>query len=435
MLKSYNQKRNFKKTDEPKGKSVRNSKNIFVVQHHKASHDHYDFRYHKNGVLVSFALPKGPSYSSKVKRLAIKVEDHPYGYRNFEGVIPSGNYGAGVVMLWDTGTFQIIEESEHTLKFQLFGKRLKGIWNLIHVKENNYLFIKEKDEYENFLDLKDYQTSIKSYRTFKQIKEGIIISLTHPQKLFLDTTKESIYKYYQKVMPRMFPFLENRFISTIRYPSNTPFYKKHFEITHQGLGQSLTYAYVKDISGILDEIHYDGLEFHLWGALKTSMNYPNIMVFDLDPDKNLSLSKLREGVIILKEVLETLQFIPYLKVSGGKGYHILIPLNKKYTWSKVKKLSFDIARYLEYKNPNLFTTNNRIEEREGKIFIDYLRNQKGATFVAPYSLRIRKKITVSMPISWKELKLVKPDGISIKNALHRMTKSNPWQDFFEKIRQ
>ena len=137
----YNKKRNFKETAEPQGKVKKSaSKLIFVVQRHKASRLHYDFRLELDGVLKSWAVPKGPSLNPKDKRLAMMVEDHPYDYKDFAGIIPEGNYGAGIVEIWDNGTYADIENSPEekaekniraglksgNLKFRLFGKKLNG---------------------------------------------------------------------------------------------------------------------------------------------------------------------------------------------------------------------------------------------------------------------------------------------------------------------
>ncbi len=161
----YNKKRNFKETSEPGGKISKSaSKLSFVVQRHKASRLHYDFRLEMNGVLKSWAVPKGPSLNPKDKRLAMMVEDHPYDYKNFEGTIPEGNYGAGIVEIWDEGTYSDIDNSpkkeaeknlkeafkKGDLKFRLFGKKLKGEFVLVKLKNNNdnsWLLIKHKDEY------------------------------------------------------------------------------------------------------------------------------------------------------------------------------------------------------------------------------------------------------------------------------------------------
>lgn len=158
----YNKKRNFKQTDEPAGKKIADSKMRFVVQRHQASHLHYDFRLELGGVLKSWAVPKGPSMNPAQKRLAVMVEDHPVSYIDFKGIIPKGNYGAGKVEIWDNGKFSPVN-SEHKkitdkealqqlkkgeLKFSLKGKKLKGEFVLVRLKndEKNWLLIKHKDE-------------------------------------------------------------------------------------------------------------------------------------------------------------------------------------------------------------------------------------------------------------------------------------------------
>ena len=161
----YNKKRNFNETSEPTGKIKRSVSNLsFVIQRHKASRLHYDFRLELDGVLKSWAVPKGPSLNPKDKRLAMMVEDHPYDYKDFAGEIPEGNYGAGIVEIWDEGTYNDIDNSPKNvaekklraglkagdLKFQLFGKKLKGEFALVKLKskeDNSWLLIKHRDNY------------------------------------------------------------------------------------------------------------------------------------------------------------------------------------------------------------------------------------------------------------------------------------------------
>lgn len=164
-LASYKKKRNFKKTPEPSGKAASTKTGLaFVVQRHKASHLHYDFRLEMDGVLKSWAVPKGPSLNPADKRLAMMVEDHPYNYKNFAGIIPEGNYGAGIVEIWDKGTVSDPDDSSRkisekkllaglkagSLKFILHGKKLKGEFALVKMKgkqENAWLLLKHKDKY------------------------------------------------------------------------------------------------------------------------------------------------------------------------------------------------------------------------------------------------------------------------------------------------
>jgi bifunctional non-homologous end joining protein LigD len=163
-LELYKKKRNFKETPEPAGKQKSSkSKLAFVIQRHKASRLHYDFRLELEGVLKSWAVPKGPSLNPSDKRLAMMVEDHPYDYKDFAGVIPSG-YGAGIVEIWDKGHYSDLENSDiktaeknlraglkaGNLKFRMFGKKLKGEFALVKLKgkeENSWLLIKHNDEY------------------------------------------------------------------------------------------------------------------------------------------------------------------------------------------------------------------------------------------------------------------------------------------------
>jgi bifunctional non-homologous end joining protein LigD len=187
-LQKYNQKRDFTKTAEPKaGKVIDKQKLRFVIQKHDASHLHYDFRLEMEGVLKSWAVPKGPSTDPKTKRLAMMVEDHPYDYRNFEGIIPRGQYGGGTVILWDEGTYEPIEEfktkkdqekyllqqlNAGSVKIKLFGKKLQGEFALVKTNgmgENGWLLIKHKDEYASANDITKLDKSVKSGKSIDVI--------------------------------------------------------------------------------------------------------------------------------------------------------------------------------------------------------------------------------------------------------------------------
>jgi bifunctional non-homologous end joining protein LigD len=183
----YNRKRDFEQTPEPSGKMAKRSGRLlrFVVQKHRASSLHYDFRLEAAGVLKSWAVPKGPSLDPADKRLAMQVEDHPLEYGNFEGIIPRGNYGAGEVIVWDRGTYrskdgerpdEAIDSGE--IKFALRGKKLRGGFTLVKMRnrdgaDNAWLLIKERDE---FVDRRwrasAHEESVKSGRTLADIKKG-----------------------------------------------------------------------------------------------------------------------------------------------------------------------------------------------------------------------------------------------------------------------
>ncbi|HWA33673.1 MAG TPA: DNA polymerase ligase N-terminal domain-containing protein [Cyclobacteriaceae bacterium] len=190
-LVKYRQKRSFRETPEPQGGKTLLSGLCFVVQKHEASHLHYDFRLEMGGVLKSWAVPKGPSLDPAVKRLAMMVEDHPFDYRNFEGIIPEGNYGAGTVMVWDKGTFEPTgtegddkkkqdKEARHQLysgklKFNLHGKKLKGMFALIKAPargDNAWLLMKLKDKMATTSDVLDLDKSVISNKTLKGISSA-----------------------------------------------------------------------------------------------------------------------------------------------------------------------------------------------------------------------------------------------------------------------
>ncbi|WP_316737463.1 DNA ligase D [Pedobacter aquatilis] len=203
-LAKYKSKRNFSKTSEPKSsKGVSKTKLMFVIQKHDASRLHYDFRLEMDGVLKSWAVPKGPSTDPKNKRLAMMVEDHPFDYRNFEGIIPKGEYGGGTVIVWDEGTYEPIEEikgkkaqekhllkqlKEGSLKVNLNGKKLKGEFALVKTNgmgENGWLLIKHKDDYASVKDITKEDKSVISGKDIESMEKT-------SQNVWKDGHKEKI---------------------------------------------------------------------------------------------------------------------------------------------------------------------------------------------------------------------------------------------------
>ena len=798
-LNEYNQRRNFEKTFEPEGRTETSEESLrFVVQHHLAGRDHYDLRLEWNGVLLSWAVPKGPSYNTKDKRLAVQVEDHPLEYRNFEGTIPKGEYGGGVVMLWDEGywePYMNVDEglSEGMLKFSLKGSRLRGRWALIRLKgkagetKDNWLLLKEKDEYvKDDEGMSEFTTSIRTGRTMAEIEkgheekiiknpfskadvqlaklantvpegdewlyemkydgyrilafvegnsvrlitrngnditkrffkiasslidlakgramvldgeivvtddsgktdfqalqnylkaqkpqtltyiifdllaidgedirghslmdrkekleslmqdapnnlyysryvkgygkesfaaaceagmEGIVgkkpdsiysgnrnddwiklkcdkrqefviggyslsdkrtsgvsslllgvydgeeliyagragtgisendmivlesyfqglkrlespfkqepktksnekitwlepklaaeikfaewtkdnllrqasykglradknpkeikrekaeetqpqsnekegkpmekgliiegVKISSPDKIIyneLDITKEDVVRYYSKVAERMLPYVRNRILSIVRCPkgvSQACFYKKHPGPGSKGIitmhiptdnDETVEYFYIENATGLISEAQMGTLEFHTWGSSVEQLEKPDIMVFDLDPDEGMKIDRVRQGVEDIKSILDELNLNSYLKLSGGKGYHVVVPLKPTAYWDKFHDFAKQTAEVMENKWPDRYTSNVRKAKRKGKIFIDWIRNARGATSIAPYSLRARKGAKVSMPIFWDELYTVAPDGINLEDALIRIEGKDPWEDFFQ----
>jgi len=255
-------------------------------------------------------------------------------------------------------------------------------------------------------------------------------------------TKEEVAAYYDKVYERMQPYVTKRITSLLRCPesiSGECFYQKHVENPGKGVeiiaieeknGDQENYVYIKDVTGIISAVQMGTLEFHVWGSRMPQIERPDMMVFDLDPSEGMDIETVRQGVRDMKKILDELSLTSFLKTSGGKGYHVVVPLNAESDWEAVRGFAKLCAQAMEERWPDRYTSNMSKEKRRGKIYIDWVRNGRGATSVAPYSLRARNGAPVSIPIFWEELDVVVPDGIKIKDALERLKGEDPWEGFF-----
>lgn len=271
------------------------------------------------------------------------------------------------------------------------------------------------------------------------------VRVTNPNKVIFqnpEITKGEVVKYYQQVAEAMLKYAGNRILSTVRCPKgvNEPcFFKKHPGAgsknivitpiaTSSGDDQ---YFYIKEPKGFIYEAQMGTLEFHVWGSRIDNLEKPDMMVFDLDPDEGMDIDKVRQGVKDIKSILDQLKLASFLKVSGGKGYHIVVPFIPSASWDSFNAFSKKIAHLMENKWPDRYTGNMRKNKRDGKIFIDWVRNGRGATSIAPYSIRAREGAKVAMPIEWNELDKVMPDGITMQEAIKRLRGKDPWEDFYK----
>ncbi len=836
LLSEYNKKRHFHKTSEPPGKlkSKKNKSLIFVIQKHAASHLHYDFRLEWNGVLKSWAVPKGPSLNPENKRLAAHVEDHPYNYKDFEGIIPKGEYGGGTVLLWDQGFWMPEEDPETSyqkgkIKFKLFGKKLKGGWVLLKMRSKekdskNWLLIKERDEEASSIDILETKPkSVSTHRHLKQIEEqadqiwkshkahrkssdfskkkvkienkinnkekshfpafikpqlatlnstvpkgkewvhevkfdgyraisrienvevhiltrsqkdwtnrfpsiaeeltdlkvkqaildgeivsllpngisnfqalqnslsekrddrlyyyvfdllylngtnlctfslknrrellkellsslssnslirlsenikenagkffqkacqlgleGIIskrtdslyesgvrtdkwlkikclkrqefvicgftspagkrknfgslilgiynsshhliysglvgtgfsvatlhelhekllkliqknptialpsglrlgkitwvqpklvaevqftewtrdnvlrhpsfqglredkspedivreivknetieenkmskishkrssikdsensvanVLLTHPNKFLYPVkkiTKLKLAHYYDEIADYILPHLKNRPLSLVRCPEGAGkqcFYQKHLAenlvgnletISIESKEERALYPMANDRAGLISLVQIGVLEIHPWGSTIKDLEHPDRIIFDLDPDLGLPWKKMIDTAKLLRLLLKELELQSFVKTTGGKGLHVVIPFSKKQGWKEVKSFSKAVAQLLVKDDPKSYTVELLKVKRKGRIFLDYLRNDRGSTAVAPYSSRAKEKPTVSTPLFWEEVEVkMKSDHFDIENLPKRLRslKEDPWKDFF-----
>jgi bifunctional non-homologous end joining protein LigD len=272
------------------------------------------------------------------------------------------------------------------------------------------------------------------------------VKITNPGKVMFEgpeITKEDVIRYYDKVSERMLPYVSHRVLSIVRCPkgvSQSCFYKKHPGPDSKGVvtiaipssdGQVEDYFYIENVQGLISEAQMGTLEFHIWGSRVETLEYPDMMVFDLDPDEGMDLHQVRQGVRDVKSILDELSLISYLKTSGGKGYHVVVPLKPAVSWDAFHGFARRVAEVMEQKWPDRYTSNVRKANRKNRIFIDWIRNGRGATSIAPYSIRARKGARVSMPITWAELDKIAPDGVTMQDALMRIRGDDPWKGFFQ----
>lgn len=794
-LKEYKSKRNFHKTKEPAGKTIKSKgAKMFVVQKHHASHLHYDFRLELDGVLKSWAVPKGPSLNPKDKRLAIEVEDHPIDYATFEGEIPEGEYGGGHVIVWDKGEWLPPKNVEDQLKkghleFELHGEKLGGEWLLLRTripggKKNNWLLIKRDDKSASLKDITKKDKSVLSgvtietlekemakedkkaktqkktkflsftdlggpelatlvdsppvgeqwiheikydgYRTlcFKDKKstklltrsgldwskkyselqkecqeiaaesiifdgeivwpdengksrfeglqnaleegdsskliyyvfdllylngydtrelplidrkkllkevleqsntekilfsehwdesgksvfesacenhlEGIIsknaeshyssgrnknwlkikctntqefliggytmqenktslgallmgaynsdgqfqyvgkvgtgfdaktskkllsklkklhiqesrfdekspksksniwvkpslvgniefgawtnekilrhaafkglredkkpkdvflgevkiskeaeTTLSHPDKVIYTgdkITKQDLSDYYTAIQKWIIPHVEDRPLALLRCPhgeGKACFFQKHIKTDGEGiLGKKVEsklkkkkedVVYIDSNLGLQELVQLGTLEIHSRGCTVNEIDHPNQIVFDFDPDPDVTFKKVKDAAFELKDILDELKLKSFIKVSGGKGLHVHIPIAPVYDWDQVKDFSKSICEQMESTHPERYTTNISKVKRKGKIFLDYLRNGYGASAIAPYSVRAREHAPVALPITWEEAKKLKNAYFyNLKNVPKLLKRrKDPWAGY-NKIKQ
>lgn len=757
-LREYQKKRDFDKTREPRGrKTLRQSKLRFVIHEHHASHLHFDLRLEMNGVLKSWAVPKGLSADPEVTRLAVQVEDHPFDYRSFEGVIPKGQYGGGEVYIFDSGYWKEKKVPgkglrQGRLEFYLYGKKYRGLYLLVRSQKNpkNWFVKKVKDEYavkdhrifpkqgserapsfvvpqlaasvaqvpesgciyeikydgyriqthlygnrikyytrngydwterfsKNFdkafaalptysavldgevvyldkdgksdfgllqkalkenqpenlhfmafdilylhgqdlrgrpllerkeilrellrglehglehgresskLRFSDYlldegkafwrascqyglegiiakkktslykserssnwmkikcgnneefviigynlrqgnfaslhlarpqdegfryvgrvgsgfsqantrevlkllrplktvqpacevpstsdeivfvkpryyaQVRFQSWsangRLLKAVYQGLredkkvedltpseSIKVSHPEKVLFKRkryTKKDLMDYYSSVGKFILPFVQDRPLSIVRCPAgvgSTCFFQKHFQagespkinLTKASDGKKKReYFSVNDVKGLLALVQLNTLEFHVMGSQLPDPSKPDVIVMDFDPGPEVKWADLKKVVLSFRDMLEQLGLETFIKSTGGKGVHVHLPIKPLYDWDIVKEVAYTLAAWLAEQWPDLLTLKMTKSLRKNKIFVDYLRNGRTATAIAPYSVRAREEAGVAIPISWEQFqksrRLIRFD---IREALKllKSQKRDPWHGYFK----
>jgi bifunctional non-homologous end joining protein LigD len=450
-LEEYRGKRDFQRTPEPSGIAGEpGNDTLFVIQKHDARRLHYDLRLESDGVLKSWAVPKGPSMNPRDRRLAVPTEDHPLSYADFEGVIPKGEYGAGTVEVWDRGVFVNLKpkgggnsitanREDGLIEVWLEGEKLKGGFALVRTKrEKNetWLLVKMKDN-EAGLDgnpVEDLPRSVLTGRTLEEIEagkgylsedppnirvsiNGRKLALTNLDKVLYPKahfSKADVLNYYIAISPYILPHIEKRLLTMKRYPDGVEggfFYEKScpgykpdwLAVTEAGSTRKVAYCTIEDEAGLVWVANLASLELHTMLSRSEDVSRPTMVVFDLDPGDGMDILDCAEMGMGMRSILSGLGLKCFAKTSGGKGLHVYIPLNTPVSFQETKDFAHAVALIMQERHPGRIVSNMRKALRKQKILVDWSQNDEHKTTVCAYSLRARPMPTVSTPITWEEL--------------------------------
>lgn len=275
------------------------------------------------------------------------------------------------------------------------------------------------------------------------------VRLTHPDRVLYREqaiTKLGLARYYEAVADFIVPHVADRPLSLVRCPEGAGgqcFYQKHagpgvpaevkrVRIRERG-GATAAYPYVDDLPGLIALAQIGVLEIHPWGARVGRIERPDRLVLDLDPAPGVPWTRVVEGALAIREVLGALDLVGFVKTTGGKGLHVVVPIRPTAGWDALHALGEGIGAELARRAPDRYTINPLKAARRGRVFIDYLRNARGATAVAAYSPRARSGAPVSTPLGWSELEgPARPADFTVQTVPGRLTsgRKDPWADFF-----
>ncbi|RWM91877.1 MAG: DNA ligase D [Mesorhizobium sp.] len=273
------------------------------------------------------------------------------------------------------------------------------------------------------------------------------VKLTHPDRLYwpdAGVTKEGLADYYAEVWRYASPYIVGRALALVRCPngiSGEQFFQKH---AWKGLNPKIVLVHdpkdppderlisINDLDGLIGLVQSAALEIHPWGSTVSDWERPDTIIMDLDPGEGVSWEAVIEAAVEARDRLKHAGLVPFIKTSGGKGLHVVAPLKPKAQWPEVKAFTKAIADSMTADSPGRYVSTITKSKRRGKILVDYLRNQRGATAVAAYSTRARPGAAVSMPLAWDELgPSIGPAYFTVENTPTRLASlsSDPWQDF------
>jgi bifunctional non-homologous end joining protein LigD len=275
------------------------------------------------------------------------------------------------------------------------------------------------------------------------------VRLTHPGRVLFPgqgLSKADLADHYAAVADRMLPHVEKRPLSLVRCPSGSGkacFFQKHdtggFPAAMRRVpiaeasGAKATYFHVADLAGLIAGVQMGVLEFHIWGSRIDAVEKPDRLVFDLDPDVGLDFAHVRSAAFDVRDRLAALGLKSFALLTGGKGIHVVAPLVRRAAWPEVKTFAKNFAALLETQAGDRYVANMAKAKRKGLIFVDYLRNERGSTAIAPYSTRARDGAPVATPVGWDELDAIEAaNAFTVKTLPTRLRQvGDPWPGYFD----
>jgi bifunctional non-homologous end joining protein LigD len=274
------------------------------------------------------------------------------------------------------------------------------------------------------------------------------IPLTHPERILYPeqgVTKLALARYYESIQEWVLPYLADRPLVMLRCPEDREacFYQKHLgksqarSVPRVAIKEGETvreYAYVRSLADIVALVQHGVLEFHIWGCRVQDIEHPDLLVFDLDPAPDVAWQEVLRTARELRERLQGLGLTAFPRTTGGKGLHLVVPLQPEADWETLKSFALAVSELHARDEPRLLTTNMSLAKRHGRIYLDYLRNTRGSTAIASYSPRARPGAPVAVPLRWDELgPAVRSDHYSVETLRRRLgaLRADPWEGFFE----
>jgi bifunctional non-homologous end joining protein LigD len=275
------------------------------------------------------------------------------------------------------------------------------------------------------------------------------VTISHPERVVYPgygVTKLDIARYYESVAEWIMPYVERRPLTLVRCPQGQArqcFYQKHLTDAMPASVHGVMikekdakdeYVAVSDVTGLVALVQLGVLEFHPWPAREDKVERPDMLVFDLDPGDGVDWKGVVQGARDVRDCLEAIGLASFLRTSGGKGLHVVTPLARRNTWDELKEFARGVAETMVRAAPERYIANMSKAKRRGTIFVDYLRNQRGATAIASYSTRARAGAPIATPLGWEELSArLKPDQFTVQNVGKRLGRGfkDPWEEFFD----